>query len=257
MVEVSVIIPLFNEENSINELYRRINGVLTSLNKNYEIVFIDDGSNDRTYDFIRDIQIENACVRLVGLERNCGQLYAFLAGFEIAQGEIIITMDGDLQNDPVDIPKFLEKMAEGFDFVNGWRYNRKDNFARELISGFENWIIGARTGVRLHDYGCAFVATRREIIDKLKDYGTSARFIKPLIARLAGSITEIKIEHHPRKTGISKYSLFKIIKLGLDFIFNFNIKPIQIKLPRTVQKIRFRVDGKSVEQYLFIDERRR
>ena len=235
-IEVSVVIPLFNEENSINELYRRINGVLTSLNKNYEIVFVDDGSNDRTYDFIRNIQIENARVRLVRFKRNYGQLYAFLAGFEVAQGEIIITMDGDLQNDPDDIPKFLAKMSEGFDFVNGWRYNRKDNFAREVISGFENWIIRTRTGVRLHDYGCAFVTARREIIDKLKDYGDNARFIKPLMVRLAGSIAEIKIEHHPRKTGISKYSLFKIIKLGLDFIFNFNIKPTQIRLPRTVQK---------------------
>lgn len=236
MIEVSVVIPLFNEENSINELYHRINEALTSLNKNYEIVFIDDGSNDRTYDFIRNIQIKNARVRLVRFKRNRGQLYAFLSGFEVAQGKIIITMDGDLQNDPVDIPRFLAKMGEGFDFVNGWRYNRKDNFARGLISGLENWIIGTRTGVRLHDYGCAFVATRREIIDKLKDYGGNARFIKPLMVRSAGSMAEIKIEHHPRKTGISKYSLFKIIKLGLDFIFNFNIKPTQLRSPRTVQK---------------------
>jgi len=223
LILVSVVIPLFNEEENIKEVYYRTEKVLTALNKNYEIIFIDDGSKDKTCDIIKDIRAKNVCVKIIKLAKNHGQHYALLAGFELAKGDIIISMDGDLQNDPYDIPKFLEKIEENFDLVNGWRYERKDPLGRKLISKISNWLIRKKTGIALHDYGCAFIAIKKELINKLKGYGTNARFIKPLLVRLADSPVEIKINHNQRKFGISKYSLFKVIRVGLDFIFNFKV----------------------------------
>nr|MBU1328264.1 glycosyltransferase family 2 protein [Candidatus Omnitrophota bacterium] len=176
VVLISVVTPLFNEEDNIKKFYHRTSEVLTSLNKSYEIIFIDDGSKDRTYDIIKNIQIENTRVRIIKFKKNRGQLYAFLAGFEVARGEIIITMDGDLQNDPRDIPKFLDKIEKGFDFVNGWRYKRKDSLERRLISKVSNWLTRKRTKVSLRDYGCAFMAVERRLIDRLRKQGVKARF---------------------------------------------------------------------------------
>ncbi len=232
MIEVSVVIPLFNEENSINELYRRINGVLTSLKKNHEIVFIDDGSYDRTYDLIRNIQTENNRVKLVRFKKNRGQLPAILSGFEHSKGEVVINMDGDLQNDPEDIIRMLEYINKGYLFVNGWRKNRKDPALRKLCSLFANNIISYRTKVPLKDYGCGLFAVRRELLERLKGLDADRRFLKPLLARLTESVIEIEVRHLPRKKGVSKYNLFKIIRGGVDFWVNFG--EISRRCPRSI-----------------------
>ena len=218
-------IPVYNEEKNIEEVYSRTKIVLSSLSLPYEVIFVDDGSSDATYTILRGIQSKDSCVKIIKLDNNYGQLYALLAGFAFVKGETIITMDCDLQNDPRDIPLFLAKIKEGFDFVNGWRQARKDPITRKLISGFANWLIGTRTGVRLHDYGCAFTAIKKKLIDKLKHYGKDARFIKPLLVCLTDSTAEIKVSHHLRQTGRSKYSLVKIIKSGMDFLLNFTVTP--------------------------------
>ena len=235
---VSIAIPVYNEQENIREVYYQTTIVLSSLNILYEIIFIDDGSKDKTYKILKEIQVQDRHVKIIKFTKNYGQLYAFLAGFEFARGEIIITMDGDSQNASPDIPKFLKKINEGFDFVNGWRHNRNDSVVRKFISYIANRLIRIRTGVYLHDYGCAFIAVRRQIIERLKDYGRDARFIKPLIARLATSVTEVKVRHYLRKSGVSKYSIFKIIKLGLDFLINFSTESKdKDKLPYVIEEV--------------------
>lgn len=224
ITSVSIIIPVYNEEGNIKELYSRLSGALSSLAISYEIIFVDDGSRDNTRNIMKCIQASDTHIKIIGFARNFGQLYALLAGFEFAKGDVIITMDSDLQNDPADIPDFLAKINEGFDSVTGWRYVRQDPFIRKMISKLENWLIWTKTGIALHDYGCGFTVTRREIIDRLRGYGSRARFIKPLIVKLADSVAEIKVHHYYRKSGVSKYSMLKIIIYGLDFLFNFTMK---------------------------------
>lgn len=223
--KISIVIPVYNEEENIRSLYQIIKNILICLNDDYEIIFIDDGSKDKTYETLKETKAKDTHIKIIKLAKNYGQLYAILAGFEFAKGDIIITMDGDLQNDPYDIPKFLAKMNDGFDLISGWRCGRNDPLSRKLISKTFNWLIIRRTGIALHDYGCALTATRKELIDRLKSYGRNARFIKPLLANLANSVAEIKVSHYPRKAGKSKYNLVKIIKSGLDFLFNFTIEP--------------------------------
>lgn len=223
--KLSVIIPVHNEEANIEEVYYQINSLFLSLNLTYEIIFVDDYSEDKTYFILRDIQIQDINVKIIRLTKHYGQLYAFLDGFRSARGEIVITMDGDLQNDPRDIPKFLKKIEEGYDLVSGWRCNRDDPLGRKLISKISNLLIRKKTGVALHDYGCAFTAIKKGLLNKLKDYGMDARFIKPLLVTLADSVAEIKINHCPRNKGVSKYNLVKLIKYGLDFLINFTPKP--------------------------------
>jgi len=233
----SVVIPVYNEEANIEEICKRIAVAFSGLPLPYEVLFVDDGSQDETYPAIqRARQVDNR-IKAVKLQKNYGQLYAFLAGFEFAKGDIIVTMDGDLQNNPEDIPLFVEKMREGFDLVSGWRYNRRDGIARKWVSCFANWLIGMRTGVRLHDYGCALTAVRSEAVDRLRGYGRNSRFIKPLLAKLSHSSTEIKVTHHPRRSGKSKYSLFRILRMGLDFIFFFNNKPRAQRMPYTIEEL--------------------
>lgn len=225
---ISILVPVYNEEENIKEFYYQTDVVLSSLKIPYEIIFVDDGSKDKTYKIISDIQAQDKRVKIIKLSKNYGQLYALLTGFEFAKGEVIITMDADLQNDPNDIPKFLDKIEAGFDFVNGWRFERKDSLSRKLISKIANWLAGSITGIALHDYGCGFVATKKGLVNKLISYDRNARFIKPLLVRLADSVLEIKVNHYPRKSGKSKYNLLKIIKSGLDLLFNFT--PIRFRM---------------------------
>lgn len=220
-IKLSVVIPVYNEQENIKDVYYQTRVALSALNLPFEIIFVDDGSNDRTYLILRNIQAQDVNVMIIKFAKNYGQLFAFLASFEFSKGEIVITMDGDLQYDPYDIPKFLEKIKEGYDLVSGWRFDRKDPLSRKLISKISNQLIKIKTGVALHDYGCAFTAIKKELVDKLKDYGRNARFIKPLLVRLADSAAEVKVRHHFRERGSSKYNFGKIIKVGLDFFFNF------------------------------------
>ncbi|MCS7232782.1 MAG: glycosyltransferase family 2 protein [Synergistetes bacterium] len=228
----SIVIPIYNERENIGELYERLKGALSGLN--YEIVFVDDGSKDGSTEIIRDIALKDERVKGVILKRNYGQTSALSAGFEIAKGDVIITMDGDLQNDPEDIPLLLQKIDEGYDVVSGWRKARKDHFLkRKLPSSIANWIISRITGVKLHDYGCTLKAYRREILEDLSLYGELHRFIPALASMNGAKVTEVIVKHHPRKRGKSKYGLERIPKVLLDtllvkFLLSYRTRPIHL-----------------------------
>lgn len=216
-IEISVTVPLFNEEESIPVLYNQLETVLDSLNVAYEIIFVDDGSSDRTFEVARDIAKQNPCLRVIKFRRNFGQTPAMAAGIDYARGEIIITMDGDLQNDPCDIPHFIEEIEAGHDIVVGWRHNRKDKLiTRKIPSIIANWMIGKVTGVPIKDNGCSLKAYRANVIKNVPLYSEMHRFI-PAMANVTGArIKEIKVRHHARQFGESKYGLSRIYKVLID-----------------------------------------
>ena len=221
-MKLSIIIPAYNEEQNIPRLDSEL---IPFLKGDYEILIVDDGSNDTSFEKLRELQRENQHVKVIKLKRNYGQAIAILAGVEFAQGEVMICMDGDLQNDPHDIPTLLSQVEKGYEFVNGWRYRRVDSFVRKFISKIENMLVYMKIGIKLHDYGSGFVAGKRELFKKLKIYGENALFIKPLLVCLAKSFIEVKVKSHPRKDGKSKYNLWKISKLGVSFLFKFKFSP--------------------------------
>lgn len=229
---ISVVIPLYNEEENVRELHSRLKAVLDTLGTDYEILFIDDGSSDNTLQFLQEIQTEDARVIVLSLRRNFGQTAAFAAGFDYSRGDIIITMDGDLQNDPNDIPKLIEQMKDN-DLVSGWRKKRKDPFlSRRLPSIMANWLISKVTGVNLHDYGCSLKAYKRDVIKNLKLYGEMHRFIPAVASWYGVRIAEVETEHHPRVRGKSKYGISRTMKVVLDlitvkFLQSFSTKPLQ------------------------------
>ncbi|GAH85596.1 unnamed protein product, partial [marine sediment metagenome] len=197
--DLSVVIPSFNEEENIKLLYPKLKSVLEGLKKNYEIIFVDDGSTDQTYDFLRKICQDDENVKVLVFRRNFGQSAAISAGFDYARGDIIVTLDADLQNDPEDIPRLLEKMNEGFDVVSGWRVKRKDPLlTRRLPSYISNWLISVLTGVKLHDHGCSLKAYKKEVAKEIKLYGEMHRFIPALASWVGTSICEVKVRHSPR-----------------------------------------------------------
>jgi len=232
--DISVIVPIFNEKDNIDKLYGQLRQVLHDTNKNYEIIFVDDGSTDGAFDLLRQLHQKDMNVKAIKFRKNFGQTAAMSAGFDYASGEAIVTMDGDLQNDPKDIPRLLEKIDEGFDIVSGWRVGRKDPFfSKRLPSYFANKLISWVTGVKLHDYGCTLKAYRREIIKKVNLYGEMHRFIPAIASWMGISEAEIKVRHHPRKHGKSKYGLSRTFNVILDlitvkFLLSFSTKPIQI-----------------------------
>ncbi|MEK7850609.1 MAG: glycosyltransferase family 2 protein, partial [Deltaproteobacteria bacterium] len=171
-IAISIVIPLLNEEESIEDAYKQVRGALSTLEKPYEIIFVDDGSRDGTLSILKEIASRDACVRIISFRKNFGQTAAMSAGFDYARGKIVIPMDGDLQNDPGDIPKLIARMDEGYDVVSGWRKDRKDTFlTRKLPSMAANWLISRITGVHLHDYGCTMKAYRKEVVQNLNLYG--------------------------------------------------------------------------------------
>jgi glycosyltransferase involved in cell wall biosynthesis len=205
---------------------------LAQLNKTFEIIFVDDGSSDGTYAALCRIAERDRKVKLINLRRNFGQTAALTAGFDYAQGEIIIPMDGDLQNDPADIPMLLAKLDEGFDVVSGWRKNRQDKEElRKVTSRAANWLIGKITGVKLHDSGCSMKAYRAEVLKGIRLYGEMHRFIPALASLMGARICEVEVRHHPRRFGSSKYGFGRIIKVLLDlitvkFLADFSTKPL-------------------------------
>ena len=231
---ISIVIPAYNEEENIPVLYERLKKVLDSLGKDYEIIFVDDGSEDRTPEVLREIAERDKKVKVIRFRRNYGQTAAMYAGFEHAKGDVIITMDADLQNDPEDIPKLLEKMEEGYDIVSGWRKDRKDPFlSRKLPSKIANWIISKVTGVELHDYGCTLKAYRAEIAKRYRLYGDMHRFLPALAKRFGARITEIPVRHHPRLYGRSKYGIGRTVRVILDiflvkFLNEYITKPLYV-----------------------------
>lgn len=233
-IDVSVVIPLLNEEENIRPLYAQLKPVLDGLKKSYEIIFIDDGSQDSTYSILQDLAENDPSVWIIRFRRRFGQTAAFSAGFDMARGDVIITMDGDLQNDAADIPKLLAKVDEGFDVVSGWRVNRQDVFlTRKLPSRMANALISRVTGVRLHDYGCSLKAYRYEVVKNIKLYGEMHRFIPALASWIGIRVAEVPVNHHARKFGRSKYGLGRTIRVILDlltvkFLLDYATRPIQI-----------------------------
>lgn len=231
-MSLSVVIPLYNEEENIKVLHERLKRSLDRLNMEYEIIYVDDGSIDNTLSILEEIQASDQTVMILSFRRNFGQTAAFAAGFDFARGDIVVTMDGDLQNDPDDIPKLLELIKTN-DLVSGWRKKRKDPFfSRRLPSMIANWLISKVTGVKLHDYGCSLKAYRRDVIKNLRLYGEMHRFIPAVASWYGVRVAEVETTHHPRLRGKSKYGITRTIKVVLDlitvkFLQSFSTKPLQ------------------------------
>jgi len=229
--DFSVVVPVYNEAENVKLLCDKLHGALVKIGRSYEIVLVDDGSSDGTWEKLRESARDLPNFRLVRLRRNFGQTAAMSAGMHEARGDIIITMDADLQNDPDDIPLLLERMDKGFDVVSGWRKDRKDEFVRRKFpSMLANWLISTVTGVHLHDYGCTLKAYRKEVMENVELYGDMHRFI-PALASWAGSrVDEVVVRHHPRRFGKSKYGLSRIVKvvLTVSFLLRYSRSPIQI-----------------------------
>jgi glycosyltransferase involved in cell wall biosynthesis len=218
-IDLSIVIPVMNEEESILELYSSIKNICDGLALQYEIVFIDDGSQDKTFRLLTEMQLKDQRIRIIKFRKNYGQTSAMAAGFELARGKIIVSMDGDLQNDPSDIPRLLDKIEEGYDVVCGWRKRRQDKFwSRLLPSMIANWIISSVTGVKIHDNGCSLRAFRGSVIKNVTLYNEMHRFI-PAMSTLTGArISEIVVNHHPRHFGKSKYGIGRTWRVVLDII---------------------------------------
>ena len=215
----SIVVPFYNEEESIEALHAAIASALEPLAERFEMIFIDDGSRDRTFDTAVEIARRDPRVRVVKFRRNYGQTPAMAAGIEQARGDVIVTMDGDLQNDPADIPRLLAKIEEGFDIVVGWRYDRQDKLlSRKIPSRAANALIARVTGVPIHDNGCSLKAYRATLIKRIPLYSEMHRFI-PAVAFIAGPrIAELKVRHHARRFGRSKYGLSRVYKVLLDLL---------------------------------------
>ena len=218
-IDISIVIPSYDEEENIQILYAAIKNVLDNLGKKYEIIFVDDGSTDNTFTILNNLYKQDKALKIVKLRKNFGQTPALSAGIDIAKGRIVITMDADLQNDPEDIPRLLAKLDEGYDIVSGWRKDRKDKtLTRKMPSKIANWLIGAITGVKIHDYGCTLKAYRASIIKEMHLYSDMHRFIPALGILTGAKIAEIIVKHHPRIYGKSKYGISRTGKVILDLI---------------------------------------
>src|SRR5579859_1058350 len=229
---LSVIIPVFNEEENVPLLHANLSRILEKQPFTYEIIYVDDGSSDNSFQQLSKLAASDPRVRVVKLRRNYGQTAAISAGVHHSTGEILVFMDGDLQNDPIDIPHLLEKLDEGYDVVSGWRKNRKDaKLSRKLPSRLANLLISKVTGIHLHDYGCTLKAYRREVFQHVRLYGEMHRFL-PAYAALAGaSIAELEVSHHARRFGVSKYGISRTVRVILDlmtlkFLGSFGTKPL-------------------------------
>ena len=231
--DVSVVVPLLNEQDNIGPLYEQITQTLSE-NHNYETIFVDDGSSDNSFTILSELQKSDNRVRVIRFRKNFGQTAALAAGFAHARGHIIVAIDADLQNDPADIPKMIEKLDEGFDVVSGWRKKRHDNAITRLIpSKIANWLIAAITRVKLHDFGCTLKVYRREVLAETKLYGEMHRFIPALASWNGAHICEMVVNHRPRTAGAAKYGLSRTLKVVLDlitvkFLGSFSTKPIYI-----------------------------
>jgi glycosyltransferase involved in cell wall biosynthesis len=216
---LSVVIPAYNEEENVPILYEKLKNVLDGLGQDYEIIFVDDGSTDGTYQRLKQLAEKDSRLKVIRFKRNYGQTAAMSAGFEHAKGDVIITLDADLQNDPEDIPLLLEKLEEGYHVVSGWRKDRKDPFlSRRLPSMIANWLISKITSVHLHDYGCTLKAYRAEVVKDLELFGDMHRFLPALTKRGGAKITEVVVRHHPRMFGRSKYGIGRTVRVLLDIM---------------------------------------
>jgi glycosyltransferase involved in cell wall biosynthesis len=232
--EVSIVIPVYNEKENIPLLHVEIQEECRKLNRSYEVIFINDGSTDGSQSALEAIQKTDISIKIITLRKNFGQTAAMSAGFDFARGDVIITMDADLQNDPADIGLLLEKLEDGFDIVSGWRAKRKDKFfTRRLPSTMANWLISFITRVKLHDYGCTLKAFRKDVVKNINLYGEMHRFIPAIASHMGVEIAEVKVNHRPRRFGKSKYSIWRFVKVILDlltvkFLLSYSTRPLQI-----------------------------
>lgn len=232
--DISVVIPVFNERENLRPLFEGIREVLNDMGRTWELLFVDDGSTDGSYAVQQDIALLDGHVRVVRLRRNFGQTAAMSAGFDHAQGEIIITMDGDLQNDPTDIPMLVETLETGYDIVSGWRKGRKDPLISKRFPSFiSNKVASWVTGVKLHDYGCTLKAYRKEILDEIHLYGELHRFIPALAGAIGARVGEVEVKHHARTNGKSKYGVGRLLRgfldiLSLKLLISYSTRPMQI-----------------------------
>jgi len=217
-MKISVIIPIYNERENIDALYMQLHPVLRGLDASHEIVFVNDGSTDGSAAELDALAALDRAVKVVHLRRNYGQTAAMMAAIQYSSGEIIVPMDGDLQNDPQDIPRLIEKLEEGYDVVSGWRVTRTEGMDRRLPSRVANWMISKVSGVKLHDYGCTLKAYRRRFLENVRLYGEMHRFVPVYAAWEGGSVTEIPVVHHPRLHGRSKYGLGRAPRVLLDLL---------------------------------------
>jgi len=231
---VSIIVPLFNEEENVRRLYEELCEVADTRQFNVEFLFIDDGSEDRTVEVLDDVASGDSRVKIIRFRRNFGQTAALQAGFDYAGGEVIVTIDGDLQNDPAEIPMMLSKLDEGYDMVAGWRKDRRDSFiSRKIPSMLANRLISRATNVRLHDYGCTLKVMSADVAKSIHLYGEMHRFIPALAAEMGVKIAEVPVHHRPRLYGKSKYGLSRTFRVLLDlltvkFFLGFSTRPIHM-----------------------------
>lgn len=229
---VSIVVPLHNEEANVNELYGRLHAVMQEIHREYQFVFVDDGSTDLTHRLLKEIALIDRRVTVVRLRRNFGQTAALAAGFAHSTGEFVIAMDGDLQHDPADIPAFLEKLADGYDIVSGWRKRRIDNlWLRRIPSRCANWLMAKLSGVDIHDFGTTFKAYRGEVLRELPLYGEMHRFIPALASGYGASICEIPIQNTHRKHGVSHYNISRTFRVLFDlmtirFLLRYMSRPL-------------------------------
>jgi glycosyltransferase involved in cell wall biosynthesis len=234
-MKLSLVIPVFNEENNLLLLYDAIHIVMDSIKYDWKIIFVDDSSTDGSLSVLKElVQKDRRHVQVIVFRRNYGQTAAIAAGIDNSDGDIVILMDADMQNDPADIPKMLAKLDEGFDMVSGWRKNRRDPFlSRTVPSRIANGLISWVTGVHLHDYGCTLKAYRREYLSGFRLYGEMHRFIPAYVHAAGARVSELVVQHHPRRQGKSKYGLERTLKVLLDlftvkFLLSFSVSPIYI-----------------------------
>ena len=232
--EISVVVPMRNESPNVEGLYRELTAALSSFGRAYEIIAIDDGSKDDTFDSLARLQRQDPRVRVIRFRRNFGQTAGFAAGFAHARGRYVVTSDGDLQNDPADIPRMIERLEQGPDLVAGWRRKRKDPwFNRRLPSMIANWLISRATGVKLHDYGCSLKVFRAEVVKPMKLYGEMHRFLPAIASEQGVTIVEMPVNHRPRAHGRSNYGISRTVRVILDlvtvkFLLSYSTRPLQI-----------------------------
>ena len=227
--EISVVIPVFNEEDNLRELGERLIRTLTAMGRPFEIIFVDDGSTDRSWQLLTDLNGQYPQnIRALQFHRNFGQHQAIFAGFQAARGQVMVTLDADLQNPPEEIPRLVAKLDEGYDTVGGWRENRQDSIFRRLPSQLVNTVMSRVTGVKLRDYGCMLRAYRRSVVDSINQCQESSSFIPALANLFAHRVAEIPVGHAERERGKSKYGIFKLLRLNFDLMTGFSNLPIHL-----------------------------
>jgi len=233
-LKFSMVVPIFNEADNIDRLIDEVIPVMESLNGPFEVIAVDDGSSDSSFEKLKVLRQKEPRLKIIRFRGNFGQTAAFSAGFAQARGEIIITIDADLQNDPADIPALIAKLEEGYDIVSGWRFDRQDKFiSRKLPSMIANKIISWTTKVHLHDYGCSLKAFHRDVVKNINLYGEMHRFIPAVASWMGVKVAEVKVNHRPRIAGVSKYGIDRTIRVILDlitvkFLLSYSTSPIQI-----------------------------